>query len=147
MSTQEESEWMYIFGCLIWVTIVILLNIDNICGKFGYVILLAPIIIFAIQFYFQGEDLQEPEFTNLYLGLLLFSPLLTAFSNVHSDIDADFAKALIAGLVFTLLSVIPFYIPKRRLNIFRHFRLICITLAFTLLVFAVYIYVCNKYNL
>lgn len=140
----------YTIGILIWSIVVCCLGLyrfDIICT----LLIFLPYIIFILGIANANKVTKETEkmfFTYNYLstGLLIFIPFLTWLGASGKKKNARFIILIVLAMIFTMLSMIDFFVDVKYLPITKHIKSIFQTLSMTLLIYAIYLYYISRFS-
>lgn len=139
----------YTLGILIWTILVCSLNLykfDIICT----LLIFLPYIIFILGMINANKitkDTEKKFFSYNYLsaGLLIFIPFLTWLGASGKKKNARFIILIVLAVIFTMLSMIDFFVEPRFLPITKHIKSIFQTLSMVLLIYAIYLYYVSSF--
>ena len=139
--TVKKIQILYLFAALIWILLVAwLIRTTPDVATWGLILL--PLIIFGINFYYVGTctfEAEEEMFTGNFLSFaFLIAALLISWTKLGAA--EKYFRILAISIILIMLSLIDIWIPKDKWVIYKHFRTILHTSALTLLSLALYLY-------
>jgi hypothetical protein len=128
---------IYVIAIVLWLFLIIYTKFYTLKAAF---ILSIPFIIFTISMINASELSTEVEdymfaANFLTIGLLLALPLLNWTSKGYSGDKNLFTLIIVLAITLSIISMYDFWIPKKWLSVYKHYRSCLETLSLTLVIF------------
>lgn len=138
------TQLVYIFASLLWVSLIYLLDLYP-PNWVGWLIILLPLLIFAIGFYHADTITIEVEddmfkVNHLALGLIIVLALFTWLSKDYSGDRRKFVLLVVIAMIFSLIAVIDVWVRKKWFSLIKHIKSALQTLSIVILIYALYLY-------
>lgn len=130
---------VYLISVILWLVIIYLAGF-YMTDFIGFLILVAPILIFAISFYYLEYSTVEIE-KEMFSGNVLSFVFLVVSVLIKWNEITQKRKILLAmtiSIVLIMGSLIDIWVPKNRIIVLKHVRSIFNTTALALLIYALY---------
>lgn len=134
-------QFLYIFFVVVWFVIIIALDLIP-TNWIGWFILSLPIISFSISYCNIKNQVISYEKEMGQSNFLAFVSIL-ALLVINWAKDGNRCKIfgiVLTSLVFLLITLLEYWINKDYYIVVKHFRIICQSIALTLLIYAIYTY-------
>ena len=148
-STSNKVFWCYIIAILLWILLIYLLRLYIKADFIVWLVLLIPVVLFAIGAYNANKitiEVESSVFQNNYLslGLLIVIPLLTWISKDFAGDKKRFISVLILAVILNVIAMIDIWVTRDNLSVVKHVKSIIQTMASVLIVYALYTYYLEK---
>jgi len=144
--TLYDHHWItgvYVFFIILWICILCYFQLFSSRDWIQWFIILIPFIAFIIAISFSHQltgTVENFAFrTNiLSLGIIIVLPLIIWIAEKYSGDKRKLLQLLTLAIVFSLLSLIDYWVSERYLCVVKHIKSALQTMAITLLIVSIY---------
>lgn len=138
-------EYVYIIAAVAWVVLTIVLDLWRHDDLIVWLILILPLVIFAINYLSLGDfscKMEEQMFRGNFLsfGFLVAIILINWNSPLGHQDKTEFFKILIVAFILLMLSLVDLWVGEKRMPVVKHIKTSLHTASLTLLALALYLY-------
>lgn len=131
----------YLALAVIWTAMVVILG-SRTSHSYGLLILLFPYLVFAMAYlniHEASPEVEERYFAGQVFTVAIFItlPLLTRATDVNEGRE-KYMLPMVMALLFTILSIVDFWVPASWLAIHQHLQKGFLTIGLTLVVYSLY---------
>ena len=142
---QEQIQAVYIIASILWVVLVFVLGLWKDGDVIIWLILLLPLVVFAINSVSLGEftckmEAQMFQGNFLSFGFLVAIILINWNSPLGHHDKTEFFKILIVAFIFLMISMVDLWVGERKMAVIKHIKTSLHTASLTLLALALYLY-------
>ena len=132
---------MYVFAIILWAITIYMLKLYRV-DIIGLVILCIPLIIFGVAMYYASDlctnvEVRLTRANMLSISVVIVIGLLAALEKSYSG-KVKLGPAMMAAVIFSLVSMYDLWFPINYISIQSHFKSIMQTYSITLLIFILY---------
>lgn len=137
----------YIIAAVIWILIIFVMKLYQ-TNLIGWVILIIPLVVFAINYVNLTCVTKEVENEMLKGNFLSFAFLITIILINWSKIEdkGRYFSILLLSLILLMLSLVDIWVKPENMPLMRHLKTIFQTSALALLVYALFLYYTEVVN-
>lgn len=138
-------EWIYIISAILWIILTVVLGLWSHDDIIVWIILLLPLVVFAINYLSLGEfscKMEDQMFRGNFLsfGFLVAIILINWNSPMGHHDKVEFFKILIAAFILLMISLIDLWVGHKKMAIVKHIKTSLHTASLTLLAVGLYLY-------
>jgi len=142
---KNSIEYVYILAAIGWLVLTVILGLWYHDDLIVWLILLLPLVVFAINYLSLGEfncKMEEQMFRGNFLsfGFLVAIILINWNSPLGHHDKTEFFKILIAAFILLMISLVDLWVGEKRMPIIKHIKTSLHTTSLTLLALALYLY-------
>lgn len=140
---NPKIKKLYIYAIIVWIIAIILLRMYT-TNFMGIFILLIPIAVFVFNYFYSYQCTETENFMlkgNYLSFAFLVSSVVIAWKPGGNK---DIYPMMSIAIIFMLLSLVDLWVCKENIIILKHFRIICNTIALTLLCYIIVYFYGNR---
>ena len=142
---KSSIEYVYIIAAIAWIILTIVLGLWKHDDIIVWLILLLPLVVFAINYLSLGDftcEMEDQMFRGNFLsfGFLVAIILINWNSPMGHHDKTEFFKIIVAAFILLMISLVDLWVEKKRMPIVKHIKTSLHTASLTLLALALYLY-------
>jgi len=142
---KNSIEYVYIIASIAWIILTIVLGLWKHDDIIVWLILLLPLVVFAINYLSLGDftcEMEDQMFRGNFLsfGFLVAIILINWNSPMGHHDKTEFFKIIVAAFILLMLSLVDLWVEKKRMPVVKHIKTSLHTASLTLLTVALYLY-------
>lgn len=142
---KTNIETVYIISSIVWIVLIFSLGLWTHDDIIVWLILLLPLVVFAINYLSVGEFACQTEDQMLKGNFLSFAFIVAVvLINWNSPFDSqhrtEFYKILITAFILLMISLIDLWVGEKKMFVVKHIKTSLHTASLALLALALYLY-------